>query len=145
MQVKKVECGWKVELNDNIGYVGEYGWQGVYYKDYDAWKNNNGVVYIPEYGFENEEQNAAELFEFSVKAVVANQIENNSYVATADTGVKYTKQDFLNICAGNEDVAYDLFQSVDWQSPETLFDEWLEDEEFSESFDKWCVKHGVEV
>ena len=145
MQVKKVECGWKVELNDNIGYVGEYGWQGVYYKDDDAWADNNGVVYIPEYGFENEDQNAGDLFEFHAKANVADKIVNNPYVATADTGVGYTKQDFLNICAGNEDIAFDLFQSVDWQSPETLFNEWLDDEEFSAVFDKWCEEHDEEV
>jgi hypothetical protein len=145
MKIKEVEQGWKVELNDNVGYVGEYGWQGVYYKDHDAWANNSGVVYIPEYGFENEEQNAGELFEFYAKSSVANQIAENPYVATADTGVTYTKQDFLNICAGNEDWAYDLFCCVDWQSPETLFDEWLEDEEFSEDFDKWCEEHKLEV
>lgn len=145
MKVKGVEQGWKVELNDNIGYVGEYGWQGVYYKDYGAWANNDGVVYIPEYGFENEEQNAGELFEFHAKASVANQVTDNPYMTTADTGVTYTKQDFLNICDGNEVWAYELFQMVDWQSPETLFDEWLNDEEFCADYYVWCAEHEVEV
>ena len=32
----------------------------------------------------------------------------------------YTRQDFLDMCNGQEDVAALLFESVDWQSPETL-------------------------
>ena len=35
----------------------------------------------------------------------------------------YTRQDFLAMCNGQEDVAALLFESVDWQSPETLLNE----------------------
>lgn len=36
----------------------------------------------------------------------------------------YTKRDFVNIAYGNEDLAKDLFETVDWQSPESLLTEW---------------------
>ena len=35
----------------------------------------------------------------------------------------YTKQSFLDI-AGEQDLADELFDEVDWQYPETLFEEW---------------------
>lgn len=36
----------------------------------------------------------------------------------------YTHRDFLNICNNQEEIARELFDSVNWQSPETLFNEW---------------------
>ena len=38
----------------------------------------------------------------------------------------YTRQDFLDMCGGNEVVAAELFDMVDWQSPETLLEEWFQ-------------------
>ena len=35
----------------------------------------------------------------------------------------YTRQDFLDICNNQKEIADILFDMVDWQSPETLFDE----------------------
>ncbi len=35
----------------------------------------------------------------------------------------YTHQDFLSIMDGQEELARDLFDRVDWQHPETLFEE----------------------
>lgn len=37
----------------------------------------------------------------------------------------YCKQDFLNLCNGNEDAANCLFYGCDWQFPTTLFDEYI--------------------
>lgn len=36
---------------------------------------------------------------------------------------RYSYKDFLNI-TGNEEQARILFEEVDWQHPETLFEEW---------------------
>lgn len=41
----------------------------------------------------------------------------------------YTRQDFLDIANGNQKLADYLFESVDWQSPETLLDELETNEE----------------
>jgi len=37
--------------------------------------------------------------------------------------VAYTRQDFLNMCNGQEKFARECFYAVDWQSPETWIDE----------------------
>lgn len=41
----------------------------------------------------------------------------------------YTRQDFLDICNNQKEIADILFDMVDWQSPETLFDELCEHNE----------------
>lgn len=45
------------------------------------------------------------------------------YVPELDDTV-YTKWDFLELCSGQEEVAEELFDQLDWQSPSTLFNEW---------------------
>lgn len=37
---------------------------------------------------------------------------------------KYTRKEFQEICNGNEELAKELFLSVDWQHPETLMEDW---------------------
>lgn len=41
----------------------------------------------------------------------------------------YKKQDFLDMCNGNVQIANMLFEQVDWQHPETLLSEWRENGE----------------
>jgi len=45
---------------------------------------------------------------------------------------KYTYADFMTIAKGNANLAWYLFTTVDWQSPETLFNDLLIDEEIDE-------------
>lgn len=45
---------------------------------------------------------------------------------------EYTYDDFLRISKGNTDIAEMLFKTVDWQSPETLYDEWINEDEVNE-------------
>lgn len=45
---------------------------------------------------------------------------------------EYTYDDFLRVAKGNEKIAEQLFQTVDWQSPETVYDEWINDDEVNE-------------
>jgi hypothetical protein len=49
----------------------------------------------------------------------------------------YTRQSFVDLCNGREDFAAILFEYVDWQSPETLFEEWFMNGEWDE-----CEKCG---
>lgn len=44
----------------------------------------------------------------------------------------FTYEDFLNLTGGNEKIATQLFESVDWQSPGTLLDEWFAEGEVYE-------------
>ena len=132
MKIEKVyPAGWKMVTPNEIYYFGEYGQFGCYcndgvvYKDDKAFETGNGVCYIPEFGFENADKNP---FEFDAKERIATEIEDNPYVAIQG----YTRQDFIELCDGNVGLAKELYESVDWQHPETLWDEWLEDEELQE-------------
>ena len=54
------------------------------------------------------------------------------YVPENDTFVSgYDYNDFLEIAEGNEEIADYLFDTVDWQHPETLFDENIREGEFA--------------
>lgn len=135
MKIEKVyPAGWKMEMDNKTLYFGEYGKFGCYcndgvvYKDRQAFETGNGVCYINEYGFDNADENGGELFEFDAKECVASELEGNSYIAESG----YTKQDLIDICNGNVGMARELFDHLDWMSPETLMDEWLDDDEENE-------------
>lgn len=117
----KKEMGWKVEnvLDDSVWYIGEYGWQGVYYKDSEAFNEKKGVCYINEYGFENSEENATTLFNFGSKASAAKYPENNPYISEGG----YTYQEILDLVDGNEELAKDVFSIADWAAIETYLNE----------------------
>jgi hypothetical protein len=89
---------------ENIG-------QGYGYKSVEAWDSDNSdiIVYIPEYCFDPS-------FSHGIKNI---QLDIDSC---------YTKQDFIDI-TGDLKKAEDLFESVDWQHPTTLWYEWNIDEE----------------
>ena len=130
MKIEKVyPAGWKMVTEDETFYFGEYGKFGCYcndgvvYKDEDAFKTGNGVCYINEYGFDNEDENSTTLFEFRAKESTASEIEDNSYIATEG----YTRKDLIDLCDGNESLAEELFDCLDWMTPETLLDEWSEE------------------
>lgn len=97
-------------------------------------KTGVGICYIPEYGFENLEENQSELFEFSAKEAVASQLENNSYIATEG----YTRADLEHLCKGTDYDVEDFFNHLDWAFPETMMEEWLSDDEREEALKKLC-------
>ena len=132
MKIEKVyPAGWKMETGDETYYFGEYGKfgcycnEGVVYKDKHAFKTGEGVCYIPEYGFENEDENRRSLFEFTAKEAVASELEGNSYVGISG----YTREDLEDLCRGTSFDVEDFFNHLDWMYPETLMDEWIRDEE----------------
>lgn len=124
IRIEKVKngFGYKVIQDEEIiGYYGEYADEGVIYKDYDAFETGQGVCYINEYGFDNAEQNAGELFEFEMKEYATSQgVVDNPYFATEG----YTRDGILAIAGGDEKLAEELFCCVSWQCVETLLDEW---------------------
>lgn len=50
-----------------------------------------------------------------------------------NSGAAYTRNDFLSLCNGQEEFAQQLFDSVNWQHPETLFDDCFRENEWG-----WC-------
>ena len=55
-------------------------------------------------------------------------------VCTENEVTLYTWQDFLDLCNGYEDLATQLFNLCNWQHPETLIDEWR-NENWKENYD----------
>ena len=135
MKIEKVyPAGWKMITDDDTYYFGEYGKfgcycnEGVIYKDRQAFETGKGVCYINEYGFENNDENDGLLFEFYAKEAVASELEGNSYVAIEG----WTRADLEALCEGTGYDVEDLFNHLDWMSPGTLLDEWLDDDEEQE-------------
>ena len=132
MKIEKVyPAGWKMETGDETYYFGEYGKfgcycnEGVVYKDEQAFDTGEGVCYIPEYDFDNVEENVTTLFEMYAKKAVASELEGNSYVATYG----FTREDLEYLCRGTDFDVEDFFAHLDWMHPETLMDEWIREEE----------------
>lgn len=90
--------------------------QGYGYKSVEAWDSDDSdvIVYIPEYCYKEYED---------TEGTRKLMLEIDSC---------YTKQDFLDITNNNLEQAEDLFESVDWQHPTTLWNEWDSDEEIKE-------------
>ena len=135
MKIEKVyPAGWKMETNDETYYFGEYGNfgclcnTGVVYKNQEAFDAGEGVCYIPEYAFDNADENMGSLFEFDAKERVGSDLEGNTYVATEG----YTREDLEDLCRGTGYHAEDLFNHLDWMYPETLLEEWFRDDEEQE-------------
>ena len=70
------------------------------------------------------------------------------YIAENDAYTEgYTYSDFLDIAKGSEDVAVSLFYTVDWQHPETVFDEGVREGEIGECSccGKWYLSYNKSV
>lgn len=90
-----------------ISWIGQ-GW-GYKDKEFD-WANGNptDIIYIPEYGYDwNGEQ---------------------CYVERENA---YSKEDFIDLCNGDEGRALFVFEAVDWQFPSSFYNEvdWEDDVE----------------
>ncbi len=119
MRVIKADVGWRIDADGKTYYVGEFYEQGVIYKDDTAFNTGKGVCYVPEYGFNNAEQNGGELFEMIAKQAVSHDLCDNPYITTEG----YTRRDFDDLVEDTGVDAEYLYQAVDWQSPETLLNE----------------------
>lgn len=104
-------------------YVAQPIGQGDGYKiDFDIWNNKfdeNIVVYIPEFGYDEDGMPKEDSI--------------------------YSFKDFLDICKGNREYALQLLEDVDWQSPETLYDEYgWGDDEVEEAVERQPDMFGAE-
>ncbi len=52
-----------------------------------------------------------------------NRPEAPCYVPELNDAV-YTRNDFVAMCNGQEEIAEELFDGVDWQNPSTLMNDW---------------------
>ena len=109
MIVNKVNYGFNVDTRDGIRYYAEMSNQGMIYKDCKAFESNSDeVCYISEYGFEN------------------NDDDNGCDEWCTYGRDSYTRKDIEKACESfnlNKKYAADVFETVDWQSPESYIDE----------------------
>lgn len=53
-----------------------------------------------------------------------NNIDEVCYVPEL-SNYEYKYEDFLNIAEGNKNIATEIFETVDWQCPETVLNDWF--------------------
>jgi hypothetical protein len=97
----------------------EYLNQGWFYKDSKAFEKGFGVCYIPEYAVD----------EFRGKIV---SLEGFNFFRLIDIEDTYSYTDFMNLVGNNYGKAKVLFEMVDWQYPESLYQELEEQGEFDD-------------
>ena len=96
---------------DTEEYVSlEYFNQGWCYKDSEAFEKGFGLCYIPEYAVE----------EFGGKMV---EIEGETFYRLIDIEDTYTYTDLLNLTHNNDSKARTLFEMLDYQYAESLYQE----------------------
>lgn len=92
--IEELNNGW-LPVEFYPSYIGQgYGYKADVVID-DV--DENEVIYIPEYGYDD---NCPEI------------------------DCIYTKKDLLEICKGDKGLLEFMWETLDWQSPETLYDEW---------------------
>lgn len=94
----------KLYKRETQGYNG-----GFIFKSVENYDSGKGVCYIPEY--------------------IIGVKDYEPYVS-GEHG--YTRQDFEKLCEGTKIDPDYLFETVNWQHPETLLDELLEDIDFED-------------
>ena len=60
------------------------------------------------------------------------QQSGTCYIPEAED-VEYTYSDLLDMCHNNSALASNMFDLLEWQHPETLFDEWVREGEIDEN------------
>ncbi len=96
----------------------EYYRQGYIYKNFDAFLNKTDeICYVPELCSDEEIKTIENSYTYTYK----------DFIELAE-GFYRTQEGVKEWCDNNNvtpyDIALDLFESVDWQSPDTLLDEW---------------------
>lgn len=119
-RLKELTIGSVIKKDNNLIYEAGITFNGMVYKNWDEFYYGNGICYISEHGFDDSEDWTIE-------------------IPKEEKSIGYTRQDFLNIV--REEVGYevpdnvvwaiatDVFETVDWQYPETyLYEMNLEEE-----------------
>lgn len=92
-----------------------------------------GYLIVGEYTPENEKDNMPEVIErehygqgmiFKDEEAYKEHSDRVCYVPELSDST-YTREDFLNLCDGNVEMADELFDNCDWQHPETLLEDWI--------------------
>lgn len=158
MAATEVTCGEKFTNNSvNIElYSAWQGWQGLYYKDEEAYNSDlDKVCYIPEHDFGDYLLNLSNaIHEYNQRRKKENWSYEYGQGHTAEEKLRtniqnikvgYTHRDLLEMCNNQEEVVKAVFDTVDWQNPETYFDEMFRTNELAEYDDKLVLTGGMSL
>lgn len=67
---------------------------------------------------------------------------DSDVIYTSESGTKYTAKDFMDIAKGSRDVAEYLHLIVEWQHPETVLDESINDGDIIETAEGYELNYS---
>lgn len=76
---------------------------------------------------------------------IAEQTEQIEKLNEAEKDNGYSHKDFLVLTNYQEEISSHLFDAVDWQYPDTLFDEWIDGNEINKIGNKYIFTAGMEL
>lgn len=107
-----------------IGYEVENTGQGFVFKDYEAFRTGKGICYISEHEFEDLEEELQSLRQMYGEDYlqIPEYLEDANHILES---VGWTREKLINLAGGPgfEELALDVLKAVDWQTPETYFNE----------------------
>ena len=132
MKEIKVDCGYRIEDNGTIEYIGGQTDNGICYKDISAWENGNGIIYISEYELEDLENgiNHTDLW------------TRDTWLAWVEEHLKGNDLYYKNGCA--EFIASIVLEDCDWQCLSTLLEEIDIEEDIKYYLFDECIKYCSE-
>jgi hypothetical protein len=126
------------DIEGKVYYHGDYGENGAYYKDLNAWNTNKGVIYISEGDLDD----------------IANEISDNANLWTKESWVAWVKehitinyqdedcyQEMIECTEFIESLAYDCLYNADWQDLSTLLNDYdYNDDWVMTNWEEWKNK-----
>lgn len=111
----EVDCGFWYKTENGIQYEGDVTFNGLCYKNLEAWRTGIGVIYIGEFSLLEEN-----------KELYWTRENWMSYVKNR-IGFDYKDYDFVNEMTSDDKfiewIAEDCLNNSDWQDLSTTFDE----------------------
>lgn len=126
------------DIEGKVYYHGDYGENGAYYKDLNAWNTNKGVIYISEGDLDD----------------IANEISDDNTLWTRESWVAWVKehitinyqdedcyQEMIECTEFIESLAYDCLYNADWQDLSTLLNDYdYNDDWVMTNWEEWKNK-----
>ena len=126
------------DIEGKVYYHGDYGENGAYYKDLNAWDTNKGVIYISEGDLDD----------------IANEMGDDTNLWTKESWVAWVKehitinyededcyQEMIECTEFIESLAYDCLYNADWQDLSTLLNDYdYNDDWVMTNWEEWKNK-----
>lgn len=133
----EVECGrYYIDEKGIYHYEGDATDNGLCFKDYSAWRNNKGVIYIGEYELEDSFAEEPENHNFWTRESWINWVRETikeRYEDAPEVNAMLAEDNFIS------GLAYDCFEWCDWQDLTTMFNEFDYNEDWVlDNWDYYC-------